>query len=52
MQHAVLVALAAAIALGNRFPLKAFHPAVLAAGSVPLDILEQQIDQFIQAAKG
>ena len=39
-------------ALGNRFSLKAFHTAVLAAGSVPLDILEQQIDQFIQAAKG
>jgi uncharacterized protein (DUF885 family) len=39
-------------ALANRFSLKAFHTAVLAAGSVPLDILEQQVDQFIQAAKG
>ena len=35
-------------ALGNRFSLKGFHTAVLNAGSVPLDILERQIDDYIR----
>jgi uncharacterized protein (DUF885 family) len=34
-------------ALGTRFDVKAFHDAVLANGSVPLDVLEEQIDAFI-----
>lgn len=34
-------------ALGNKFDLRAFHDAVLAYGSVPLSILEQNIDTFI-----
>jgi uncharacterized protein (DUF885 family) len=33
--------------LGNRFDLRAFHDAVLAQGSVPLTVLEAQIDQWI-----
>jgi len=36
-------------ALGPRFDLRAFHDAVLANGSVPLTILERQIDAFVAA---
>lgn len=35
-------------ALGNKFDIKAFHNAVLKNGSVPLDILEQIIDEYIE----
>ena len=31
-------------ALGGRFSLQAFHNAVLRAGTVPLDILERQVN--------
>jgi uncharacterized protein (DUF885 family) len=34
-------------ALGAKFDLRAFHDAVLALGSVPLPVLEQQIDAWI-----
>jgi uncharacterized protein (DUF885 family) len=34
-------------ALGSRFDVRAFHDAVLANGSVPLGVLEEQIDAFI-----
>jgi uncharacterized protein (DUF885 family) len=34
-------------ALGERFDLRAFHDTVLALGSVPLPVLQQQIDRFI-----
>jgi uncharacterized protein (DUF885 family) len=34
-------------ALGPRFNIRAFHDTVLALGSVPLPVLEAQIDQFI-----
>ena len=34
-------------ALGTKFDLRAFHDAVLAQGSVPLPVLEQQIDAWI-----
>ncbi len=33
--------------LGAGFDLRAFHDAVLALGSVPLGILEQQVDAWI-----
>ncbi|MEP7043080.1 MAG: DUF885 family protein [Dokdonella sp.] len=33
--------------LGSKFDLRAFHDAVLAQGSVPLPVLEQQIDAWI-----
>ncbi|MHC1479190.1 DUF885 domain-containing protein [Frateuria aurantia] len=34
-------------ALGTHFDIRAFHDAVLATGSVPLPVLDQQIDAFI-----
>ncbi len=39
-------------ALGKDFDVRKFHRAVLAHGSVPLFILEQQIDKFIAQSKG
>ncbi len=36
-------------ALGPKFNLKAFHDAVLDSGALPLDILDKQIDTWIQS---
>ncbi|MFI3245896.1 MAG: DUF885 family protein [Ferrimonas sp.] len=33
--------------LGDKFSLPHFHDAILANGPVPLDVLEQQVDQYI-----
>lgn len=37
--------------LGDKFSFKAFHSAVLAAGTVPLDMLEKIVDQHIRSVK-
>ncbi len=37
--------------LGPKFDLSAFHDAVLGQGSVPLDVLEQQIKDWVAAEK-
>ena len=37
-------------ALGSRYSPKAFHNAVLMTGTVPLPILERQVDAYIRAA--
>ena len=34
-------------ALGARFDLRAFHDTVLSLGSVPLPVLQQEVDKFI-----
>jgi len=39
-------------ALGERFELRDFHDAVMANGSIPLPVLERQIDEYIAAAGG
>ena len=38
-------------ALGGKFDVRRFHDAVLGQGSVPLDVLEAQIDAWIAAEK-
>lgn len=38
-------------ALGPRFDLRAFHDAVLAHGSIPLSVLRENIDIFIQQSR-
>ncbi|HEY5801423.1 MAG TPA: DUF885 domain-containing protein [Burkholderiaceae bacterium] len=38
-------------ALGDKFDIRRFHNAVLDNGSLPLDVLEQQIDVWIAAQK-
>lgn len=38
-------------ALGDKFDIRAFHDAVLENGSVPMSVLEQQINDFIEAKK-
>jgi uncharacterized protein (DUF885 family) len=39
-------------ALGDKFSFYQFHNAVLGTGTVPLEILERQIDAYIRAAGG
>ncbi|MDZ7868386.1 MAG: DUF885 domain-containing protein [Rheinheimera sp.] len=38
-------------ALGDKFNVREFHDAVLSNGSVPLSVLEQQIDLYIERVK-
>ncbi|MDG1469242.1 MAG: DUF885 domain-containing protein [Glaciecola sp.] len=42
----------AEVALGAKFDLREFHAAILTHGSVPLTVLEQNIELYIQQVKG
>ena len=39
-------------ALGDKFSLRAWHNAVLTAGTLPLDLLERQVDAYVRVAGG
>jgi uncharacterized protein (DUF885 family) len=39
-------------ALGAKFSMRDFHNAVLRTGTVPLELLERQIDAYIRTAAG
>ncbi|HYE72521.1 MAG TPA: DUF885 domain-containing protein, partial [Blastocatellia bacterium] len=37
--------------LGNKFDIRAFHDEILGAGALPMDVLEQRINAWIERAK-
>ena len=37
--------------LGDRFDVRAFHDACLEHGAIPLDVLEQHIDEWTESRK-
>ena len=39
-------------ALGSRFSIREFHNVVLGTGSVPLQLLERQVDAYIKRTAG
>ena len=38
-------------AFGDRFSFKEFHNVVLGAGTLPLELLERQVDSYIRSAR-
>lgn len=38
--------------LGEKFDIRKFHDAILLTGGVPLDMLEQEIERYIESARG
>ena len=41
----------ARVELGDKFDIRQFHDLVLSGGSLPLDILERTVDQWIASSK-
>ena len=39
-------------ALGDKFSLQQFHNVVLATGTVPLELLERQVDAYLRSQSG
>jgi uncharacterized protein (DUF885 family) len=39
-------------ALGDKFSLQQFHNVVLATGTVPLELLESQVDAYLRSEGG
>jgi uncharacterized protein (DUF885 family) len=39
------------VSLGDAFDVRAFHEVVLGSGAVPLDLLEANVDRWIEAEK-
>jgi uncharacterized protein (DUF885 family) len=39
-------------ALGARYDLKAFNDAVVLGGNVPMDVLAQNVDEYVRGARG
>jgi uncharacterized protein (DUF885 family) len=39
-------------ALGDKFDIRGFHDTVLGAGGLPMDVLEQQVDAWVETQKG
>jgi len=39
-------------ALGDKFDIRQFHEAILKNGSVPLGILEEEVDRYIGKSRG
>ena len=37
--------------LGDKFDIRDFHDAILMTGGMPLDMLEQEIERFIEDVK-
>ena len=37
-------------ALGGKFDIRAFHDVILSNGEVPLPVLEELVDQYIESA--
>jgi uncharacterized protein (DUF885 family) len=38
-------------ALGDKFDIKRFHSVILMNGSVPLDVLEELVDKWVEEVK-
>jgi len=39
-------------ALGAKYDIKAFNDTLLLGGNVPLDVLAQNVDEYVKAARG